>query len=307
MADLISKQNIRKFSKLEWFARQVVEGFITGLHKSPFHGFSVEFAEHRHYNPGDSTRHIDWKLYGRTDKFFVKRFEEETNLRCQIIIDHSSSMFFPEGGKDEENKMSFSVHSAAALMHLFKAQRDAVGLSLFSDTVDVHLPSKLSISHLNRVYAHLEALLEAKPKQVKTNVASALHEIAERIHQRSLVILFSDMLDGVGTELEPLFRSLQHLKYNKHEVVIFHVTDRSKEIDFNFENRPYTFVDMESGEEVKLNPSQVREEFKKSAIAHENTVKLKCTQYGIDFVRADIADGYDTVLRTYLDKRSKIR
>jgi uncharacterized protein (DUF58 family) len=307
MSDLISKQNIREFSKLEWFARQVVEGFITGLHKSPFHGFSVEFAEHRHYNPGDSTRHIDWKLYGRTDKFFVKRYEEETNLRCQIIIDHSSSMFFPEDGKDGENKMTFSVHAAAALSHLFKSQRDAVGLSLFSNKVDLHLPGKLSVSHVNRVYAHLETLLKAKPEGSQTNVASALHEIADRIPQRSLIILFSDMLDGVGTDLQPLFHSLQHLKYNKHEVIVFHVTDRSKEIDFDFENRPHKFVDMETGQEVKLNPSQIREEFQKSAKHHEAEVKLKCTQYGIDFVKADIADGYDAVLRTYLDKRSRMR
>jgi uncharacterized protein (DUF58 family) len=292
---------------LEWFARQVVEGFITGLHKSPFHGFSVEFAEHRHYNQGDSTRHIDWKLFARTDKHFVKRYEEETNLRCQIIIDHSSSMFFPENKLNGENKMSFSIHAAAALIHLFKSQRDAVGLSLFSDKVDLHLPPKLSISHLNRVYAHLEHLLEAKPEGVQTNVASALHEIAERVHQRSLIILFSDMLDGVGGDLQPLFHALQHLKYNKHEVVIFNVTDRSKEIDFNYENRPYTFVDMESGEEVKLNPLQIRETFKTQALAHENDVKLKCSQYGIDFVKADIALGFDTVLRTYLDKRSKMK
>jgi uncharacterized protein (DUF58 family) len=208
MADLISKQNIRELSKLEWFARQVVEGFITGLHKSPFHGFSVEFAEHRQYNPGDSIRHIDWKLFGRTDKYYVKRYEEETNLRCQIVIDHSSSMFFPVG--EDENKMSFSVHAAAALTHLFKSQRDAVGLSLFSDKVDVHLPPKLSVSHTNRMYAHLEHLLQSVPTGTLTNVASAFHEISDRVHQRSLVLVFSDMLDGVGTEMKPLFSALQH-------------------------------------------------------------------------------------------------
>ena len=305
MADLISKQNIREFSKLEWFARQVVEGFITGLHKSPFHGFSVEFAEHRHYNPGDSTRYIDWKLYARTDKHFVKRYEEETNLRCQIVIDHSSSMFFPVG--EEDNKISFSVHAAAALTHLFKSQRDAVGLSLFSDTVDVHLPPKLSLTHLNRMYAHLEHLLESKPKGKLTNVAAALHEVSGRIHQRSLVVIFSDMLDGVGTDLKPLFGALQHLKYNKHEVVLFHVADRSKEIEFNYDNRPYTFVDVESGDEVKLNPSQIRDHFKNSALLHENEVKLKCSQYGIDFVKVDISDGYEQILRAYLDKRSRLK
>ena len=307
MSDLISKQNIREFSKLEWFARQVVEGFITGLHKSPFHGFSVEFAEHRHYNPGDSTRHIDWKLYARTDKHFIKRYEEETNLRCQIIIDHSSSMYFPDNMVNGENKMSFSVHAAAALMHLFSSQRDAIGLSLFSDKVDTHIPAKLSVTHMSRVYHQLELLLGEKPNPAPTNVSVALHEIADRIHQRSLIILFSDMLDGIGTDHQALFNALQHLKYNKHEVVVFHVTDRSKEIEFNYENRPYTFVDMETGDEVKLNPSQIRTQYQESAKAHEQEVKLKCTQYGIDFVKSDIADGYDQVLRAYLAKRSRMK
>jgi len=200
MSDLISRQNIRKFSKLEWFARQVVEGFITGLHKSPFHGFSVEFAEHRHYNPGDSTRHIDWKLYGRTDKFFVKRYEEETNLRCQIIVDYSASMYFPVERDKGESKLSFSVHSAAALTHLFRSQRDAVGLSLFSENVDVHLPPKLSPAHIHRVFDHLQNLLDSKVSSKKTNVAKALHEVADRVHQRSLILLFSDMLLKGRTE-----------------------------------------------------------------------------------------------------------
>lgn len=307
MSDLISKQNIREFSKLEWSARQVVEGFITGLHKSPFHGFSVEFAEHRHYNPGDSTRHIDWKLYARTDKHFVKRYEEETNLRCQIVIDHSSSMYFPENKENGEHKLSFAVHAAAALTHLFRSQRDAVGLSLFSNKVDVHLPAKLSSSHLQRVYHQLEELLNHVAQKSTTNVGPALHEIAERVHQRSLIILFSDMFDEMGTDHKTLFDALQHLKYNKHEVVIFHVTDREKEINFEYDNRPYTFIDMETGAEVKLNPSQVREVYHKKALAHEAEIKLKCTQYGIDLVNADISDGFDQVLRAYLLKRQKMK
>jgi len=307
MSDLISRQNIREFSKLEWFARQVVEGFITGLHKSPFHGFSVEFAEHRHYNPGDSTRHIDWKLYGRTDKFFVKRYEEETNLRCQIIIDYSASMYFPEEKVNGENKLSFSVHSAAALTHLFRSQRDAVGLSLFSDNVEAHLPPKLSPAHIHRVFDQLQQLLDSQVSSKQTNVAKALHEIAERVHQRSLILLFSDMFDAVGEDKQELFNALQHLKYNKHEVVVFHVSDRSKEFDFEYENRPFTFIDMETKEEVKLNPTQVKDSYKKAATAHENEIKLKCTQYGIDFVKADIADGFNQVLRAYLVKRSKMK
>lgn len=305
MSDLISRQNIREFSKLEWFARQVVEGFITGLHKSPFHGFSVEFAEHRHYNPGDSTRHIDWKLFARTDRHFVKRYEEETNLRCQIVIDQSGSMYFPEN--TEENKLSFSVHAAAALTHLFRSQRDAVGLTLFTGEVETFLPPKLSPAHISRIFAQLQSVLDSKVAPKSTNVAAALHEIAERVHQRSLILLFSDMFDAVGVDKQDMFNALQHLKYNKHEVVVFNVSDRDKEIDFNFDNRPHTFVDMESGGEVKLNPSQVKEIYQESARNHFNEIKMKCTQYGIDFVDADINAGFDQILRAYLVKRSKIK
>jgi uncharacterized protein (DUF58 family) len=306
MSDLISRQNIREFSKLEWFARQVVEGFITGLHKSPFHGFSVEFAEHRHYNPGDSTRHIDWKLYARTEKHFVKRYEEETNLRCQIVIDHSSSMYFPEEMVNGENKLTFSVHCAAALTHLFRSQRDAVGLTLFSDEVELFLQPKLNPSHINRVYEELQTLMDSKSSGTKTHVATSLHEISERIHKRSLVLIFSDMLDGLDNK-QPLFDALQHLKHNKHEVVIFHVSDREKELDFNYDNRPYTFVDLETGEQVKLNPAQIKDQYQEAALAHENEIKLKCSQYGIDFVETDISEGFDQVLRAYLMKRAKIK
>ena len=306
MSDLISRQNIREFSKLEWFARQVVEGFITGLHKSPFHGFSVEFAEHRHYNPGDSTRHIDWKLYARTEKHFVKRYEEETNLRCQIVIDHSSSMYFPEEMVNGENKLTFSVHCAAALTHLFRSQRDAVGLTLFSDEVELFLQPKLNPSHINRVYEELQTLMDSKSSGTKTHVATSLHEISERIHKRSLVLIFSDMLDGLENK-QPLFDALQHLKHNKHEVVIFHVSDREKELDFNYDNRPYTFVDLETGEQVKLNPAQIKDQYQEAALAHENEIKLKCSQYGIDFVETDISEGFDQVLRAYLMKRAKIK
>ena len=306
MSDLISRQNIREFSKLEWFARQVVEGFITGLHKSPFHGFSVEFAEHRHYNPGDSTRHIDWKLYAKTEKHFVKRYEEETNLRCQIVIDHSSSMYFPEEMVNGENKLTFSVHCAAALTHLFRSQRDAVGLTLFSDEVELFLQPKLNPSHINRVYEELQTLMDSKSSGTKTHVATSLHEISERIHKRSLVLIFSDMLDGLENK-QPLFDALQHLKHNKHEVVIFHVSDREKELDFNYDNRPYTFVDLETGEQVKLNPAQIKDQYQEAALAHENEIKLKCSQYGIDFVETDISEGFDQVLRAYLMKRAKIK
>ncbi|MCF8378277.1 MAG: DUF58 domain-containing protein [Bacteroidales bacterium] len=310
MAYTLDLNRLQKSESLEFIARQVVEGFIVGLHKSPFHGFSVEFAEHRLYNAGESIKHIDWKLYGRTDKLFVKRYEEETNLRCQIVMDISSSMYFPVKDKlslDNPNKITFSVYAAAALIHLLKKQRDAFGLSLFSDAVEEHTPVKSSSVHQKFLYSKLENLLTPLPvdKRKKTAATGALHEIAEKIHKRSLVIIFSDMLDNQASE-ELLFSSLQHLKHNKHEVILFHVNDKNKEIDFDFENRPYKFIDMEGGQEVKITPSEVREMYVQNARRFKENLKLKCGQYKIDFIEADINKGFDQILLPYLLKREKL-
>lgn len=298
----INRQTIEPFKNLELLSKKVVEGFITGLHKSPFHGFSVEFAEHRIYNTGESTRHIDWKLFARTDKLFVKRYEEETNLRCQIVIDTSSSMLYPLDSAN--NKLSFSIYAAAALNELLKQQRDAVGLTLFNDSIDLHLPAKGSPAHQKLVFASLEDLLTSKNKDSKkgTSAIKALHQIAEIIHQRSLVIIFSDMFESEGNNDE-LFAALQHLKYRKHEVVLFHVNDTAKELEFDFENRPYKFIDLESGEELKLNPNQVKENYISSVKNFTSALKLKCGQYHIDFIEADINQGFDSILYTYLVKR----
>ena len=308
MANKIDKSKINSFGTLEFLAKQVVEGFITGLHKSPFHGFSVEFAEHRLYNKGESTKHIDWKLYARTEKLFVKRYEEETNLRCHIVIDNSSSMYFPDNLKaDQHNKISFSVHAAASLVELLRKQRDAVGLNLFAEKVSLHTKAKSSLTHHKLIYNELEKLLlNYNPKETKkTFTIDALHEIAENIHKRSLVILFSDMFNDIENK-EELFLALQHLKHNKHEVILFHVTDKAKELNLNFENRPYTFVDMETGEKVKLNPSQVKTQYQKATSEYKNELKLKCLQFKIDFVEADISEGYNHILLQYLIKRNKL-
>lgn len=298
----INRQIIEPFKNLELLAKKVVEGFITGLHKSPFHGFSVEFAEHRLYNTGESTRHIDWKLFARSDKLFIKRYEEETNLRCQILIDTSSSMLFPVDSPN--NKLSFSVYAAAALNELLKQQRDAIGLTLFSDEVELHLPAKGSPTQQKQIFAHLEELLERKAleKRKTTSAIKALHQVAEIIHQRSLVVIFSDMFESEGSN-EELFSALQHLKYRKHEVVLFHVNDKRKELDFEFENRPYKFIDLESGEEIKLNPNQIKDNYLTAVSEFTNALKLRCGQYHIDFVEADINQGFDTILYTYLVKR----
>ena len=306
----IDQNRLQQFNSLEFIAKQVVEGFITGLHKSPFHGFSVEFAEHRLYNTGESIKHIDWKLYGRTDKLFVKRFEEETNLRCQLVIDNSSSMYFPVKENptiDNPNKIIFSIYAAAAIMLLLKKQRDAVGLSFFSDTLELSTQAKSSSVHHKYLYSELEKLLIpiSTKTHKKTAAADSLHQIAENIHKRSLVVIFSDMMESSGNTDE-LFAALQHLKHNKHEVVLFHVTDKQKEEEFDYDNRPYKFVDMESGEELRVNPVEVKKEYLKAVNKFKNELILRCGNYRIDLIEADINKGFDTVLQSYLVKRESL-
>lgn len=304
----VNYNEVQSLSHLELLARQVVEGFITGLHKSPFHGFSVEFAEHRLYNTGESTRHIDWKLFGRTDKLFVKRYEEETNLRCHLVVDNSSSMHYPEtkNTKGLLNKINFSVHCAAALIYMMRQQRDAVGLTVFSDKIDLQTQVRSSSLHHKMLFAKLEELLEDKGNDKrKTSTAAAIDFLAESIHKRSLVVIFSDMFDNMN-EQEKLFKSLQHLKHNKHEVILFHVTDKKHELDFKFESRPYRFVDVETGEEVKVHSHLVREKYMESITAYKKMLMEKCAQYKIDLVEADINLGYQQVLLPYLLKRQKL-
>ena len=306
----LDQNNYTRFSSLELLARQVVEGFITGLHKSPFHGFSVEFAEHRLYNRGESIRNIDWKLFGKTEKLFVKRFEEETNLRCQLVIDHSSSMYFPHGSTQNLNdpsKLLFSIYAAASLSELMKRQRDAIGLSLFSDKLNLHTKARSNSVHHKYVITQLEQLLDNEfgTKALRTSASSSLHEIAERCHQRSLVIIFSDMMDNVNQAGE-IFPALQHLRYNKHEVVLFHVFDSSKEAALDYENRPYKFVDMETHQSLKLNPVQVQQAYRQSFEVKDKELKLKCGQYNIDYIKADIKQGFNHILLSYLIKRSKL-
>lgn len=306
----IDHNRLQQFGSIEFIARQVVEGFITGLHKSPFHGFSVEFAEHRQYNQGESIKHIDWKLYGRTDKLFVKRYEEETNLRCHIIIDNSSSMYFPvkkDISIDNPNKITFSVYAAASLINLLQRQRDAVGLSLFSDKIELMTQARSTSVHMKHLYGEMEKLLEPLPAKTRkpTAAAAAIHQVADIIHKRSLVVIFSDMLERKDN-IDEMFSALQHLRYNKHEVILFHVVDKAKELDFDFENRPYKFIDMESGEEMRLTPLEIRNEYVQNVSEFVNELKLRCGKYMIDFVPADINAGFRQILHPYLLKRAKL-
>lgn len=297
------------FGNLELLARQVVEGFITGMHKSPFHGFSVEFAEHRIYNPGESTRNIDWKIYARTEKLFVKRFEEETNLRCQLILDNSSSMYFPgfAQAKEQQTKIGFSVECAAALALLLRKQRDAVGLSILSDQLELHTQARSSFLHHKMLFTEMEKIYQRESHVLnkKTDTAALLHQLAENIHKRSLVIIFSDLMDNTAKP-EEIFSALQHLKHNKHDVILFHVFEKHLEAELDYHDRPYRFIDMETSKELKLNPADIRKQYIKRQKEFQEQLRLKCLQFQIDFVPADINLGHNQVLLSFLIKRARL-
>jgi uncharacterized protein (DUF58 family) len=303
--DLANLAEVREFGHIEFLAKQLVEGFITGLHRSPFHGFSVEFAEHRLYNTGESTRHIDWKVYAKTDRLYTKRYEEETNLRCQLLLDVSPSMHYPA---EDKGKLSFGLLASAAIAYMLQKQKDAVSLCTFADEIQLHTPTKSTPSHLNKIFIALQSLWEnkEKPTAKTTAIAETLHQIADKIPRRSLVVIFSDMFERVQ-ETEQIFAALQHLKHNQHEVLLFHVTDRQTEHDFNFEERPTEFIDLETGEKIKLQPSQVRQAF----VAHQEQffqdLKLRCGQYKIDLIETDIKQGFDEILYAYLVKRHRMK
>lgn len=298
---------ISGFKNLELLASQVVEGFISGLHKSPFHGFSAEFAEHKIYNPGESTKHIDWKLYAKTDKLYTKRYEEETNLRCHLIIDNSSSMHYPELKEysiTSLNKIGFSALAAAAIMNLLKRQRDAVGMSIYSDSYEYYANEKGSERHHQVLLHQLNKAITEPPRTKQTDTYQYLHQIAEKMKRRSLVFLFTDMFQTT-TDQEKLFEALQHLKYNKHEVILFHVFDKEKEFSFDFNNRPKRFVDVETGEHINLYADSIKENYQEAVAAYFDAIRLKCGQYRIKYVEADVNKAFDTILTTYLVERKK--
>lgn len=293
------------FKNLELLAKQVVEGFIAGMHKSPFHGFSSEFAEHKIYNKGESTRHIDWKLFAKTEKLYTKRYDDETNLRCHIILDNSSSMHFPEMRSfsiEKLNKIAFSVLASASLMQILKKQRDAVGLSIYSDAYDYYAPEKGSERHHQMLLNHLSEAVVSNPLTKQTETYKYLHEIAEKIHKRSMIFLFTDMFQTSEDETK-LFEALRHLKYNKHEVILFHVFDKQKELVFNFNNKPKRFIDVETGEHINLYANTIKDNYMKAVTHYFETLKLKCLQYKIKYVEADINKDFNNILTTYMIER----
>ena len=299
-------EKISQFKNLELLANQIVEGFISGMHKSPFHGFSAEFAEHKIYNQGESTKHIDWKLFAKTDRLYTKKYEEETNLRCHLIIDNSSSMHYPKLKDNQlfsESKIGFSVLASAVLMNLLKKQRDAIGVSVYSDTYEYYASEKGSERHHRMILNQFETILNFPKESKKTDTITFLHQIAEKVHRRSMIVLFTDMF--IDEDNEKLFKALQHLKHNKHKVVLFHIYDGKTELNFNFDNTPRKFIDVETGEEVNLFAENMKENYEKVVKNYFENISNTCSAYKIKYVPVSVDEKFEKIMTTYLVEKQK--
>jgi uncharacterized protein (DUF58 family) len=299
-------EKISQFKNLELLANQIVEGFISGMHKSPFHGFSAEFAEHKIYNQGESTKHIDWKLFAKTDRLYTKKYEEETNLRCHIIIDNSSSMHYPKLKDNQlfsESKIGFSILASAVLMNLLKKQRDAIGVSVYSDTYEYYASEKGSERHHRMILNQFENILNFPKESKTTDTVTFLHQIAEKVHRRSMIVLFTDMF--IGEDNEKLFKALQHLKHNKHKVVLFHVYDGKTELNFNFDNTPRKFIDVETGEEVNLFAENMKESYEKVVKNYFENISNTCSAYKIKYVPVSVDENFEKIITAYLVEKQK--
>ncbi len=295
----INRKNLQQYSKLELLAKKTVEGFITGKHKSPYHGFSVEFAEHKQYNQGESTKHIDWKLFGKTEKLYTKQYDEETNLRCQFILDTSSSMYYPD---KKENKFNFSIQSIACLAYLLRQQRDAIGLTTFDEQINFHTSNKINEKHQEFIFEELEKLVNNPIKNKHTHTIDSFNELISRLEKRSLVIIFSDLLNQ---NMNEFWMKIQQLKHHQHEIIIFNTLDYKTEIDLNFENKPFEFIDIETGEYIKINPSDYKNEYKKSMELFLNRNKNKALENKISLINCNINQGINFILKEFLYLRKK--
>lgn len=294
---------VSRLNNMELRARMIVEGFITGLHKSPYHGFSVEFAEHRPYSAGDELRYVDWKVYGKTDRHYVKRFEEETNLRHYVALDTSASMQYRE--QAPLSKIAYGGYLAAALHYIMVKQRDATGLITFDEAIRDVLPPRSATSWLRQILVRLQQTIDQPPPRKRTGAAKALSEIAERIARRSLVVVITDLFENVGQH-EDLLKALRHLRYRGHEVLVFHVLESATERAFDFPDAPMIFRDMETGEEISLQPAHIRENYREAAAFFGNRFRRQCLEYDIDFVELNTEQPYDKALLAYLNKRKKM-
>lgn len=294
---------VSQLKNMELRARLIVEGFITGLHKSPYHGFSVEFAEHRPYNPGDEFKHIDWKVYGKTDRFYLKQYEEETNLRHYVVLDTSASMRYRHAG--DLSKLEYAAYLAGALHYLMVKQRDVTGLIAFDEGIHTLMPPRSTQHYLRALLLKLEALTQPDSRPQKTSAAQALHEVAERIARRSLVVIMTDLFENVG-EHDALLKALKHLRHRKHEVLVFHILESETERRFQFPDVPMLFRDLETGEELSLQPAQIRADYEGAVQAFSNRFRRSCLEYNIDFIELDTKAPYNTALLSYLNKRKRL-
>ncbi|MFQ5649711.1 MAG: DUF58 domain-containing protein [bacterium] len=284
---------VSKLSSMDLRARLVVEGFITGLHKSPYHGFSVEFAEHRQYMPGDEIKHVDWKVYGKTDRFYVKQFEEETNLKSYLLLDASASMGY---ASSTLSKLQYASYLAGALAYLMIRQRDAVGLVTFDEKIRRYLPPHSVTTYLHEILLELDKTEHSS----KTDLASALHQMADRIQRRGLIILFSDLLD----EPQQVMSGLKHFRYKKNEVIVFQILD-PLELSFDFP-QDAVFKDLESGEEINTQPWHIRNDYRAQVAEFNHMYKKFCREHQIEFVSLSTKQSYDRALIEYLLKRKRI-
>ncbi len=290
----LNPQTLATLANMQLRARMVVEGFIVGLHKSPYHGFSVEFAEHRAYGPGDNLRYLDWRLYGKTDRFYVKQFEEETNLKAHIMLDISRSMAY---GSDEISKLQYGSYLSAALTYLLLRQQDAVGLTLFDTEIRTHIRPSSRPSMLNNILSHLENVTPGE----ETAIGNSLHHLADRINRRGLVIIISDMLD----ELDNILYGLKHFRHDRHEVLVFHVLD-PREIDFDFDAQA-KFKDMESGEVIATEPWHIQKDYQAAVKQFQSSLSMRCREQHVDYVPLTTDQSLDVALLAYLSKRHSAR
>ncbi|WP_246166694.1 DUF58 domain-containing protein [Psychroflexus maritimus] len=295
----INKES-KKFNHFKFLANQVMEGYISGIHKSPFHGFSAEFAEHKLYNKGESTKHIDWKLFAKIDKLYTKKYEEETNLRCQIIIDSSSSMYF-KPNKNRLRKIDFAVIASLSLMQIFQKQRDAIGLSIYNDEITYHQKAKGNNAHFSNLENKLIELIDENPQNKKTKTFSFLHQLAETLSRRSLIFIFSDLLQ-TEVENQKLLEAIQHLKFNKHQVVIFHTFNEDEEVNLDFENKPIRFHDLETNQSLDVFPEQIKDEYVQKIKAFKNQLKNSSQQYQINYQYCNVNRGTTSLIKSFLEE-----
>jgi len=291
----LDPQAVAKLARMNLIARSVVEGFISGLHRSPYHGFSVEFAEHREYTPGDNIKDIDWQAYARTDRYVVKQYQEETNLKAHVLLDTSGSMGY-KSDESQLSKLEYGSYLAACLAYLMVRQQDSVGLVTFDETIGNFIPPRSTAVHLNVLLKTLERIRHGKV----TNLSRAFHDLAENIKRRGLIIIISDLFD----EPKEVMRGLRHFRFKKHEVILFHIFDRW-EIDFPF-RRLTDFVDMETNDEIQIDPRFVRDDYTGQIKDFIAAYKRECASATIEYVQTHTGVPYDLMLHSFLAKRKRL-